>query len=73
MTESVSHYHADPPVFKPKTCISDFRYRRVACGRALLIYPISHPDWVSKPDWIVSDWEKVTCKQCLQNRAKVKI
>lgn len=67
MTGPVSHYHENPPVFKPDACVAVFKLRRVACHRLLFVYP------VSQPDWIVSDWTKVTCKQCLQRRARVKI
>lgn len=64
MSNPVSHYCNRPPVFKPDDCIGAFKARRVACRRLLMVYP------VSQPDWIVSDWTKVTCKQCLQWWAK---
>lgn len=66
MSNLVSHYHENPPVFKPDDCVAAFKLRRVACQRLLFVYP------VSQPDWIVSDWDKVTCKQCLKWFSKVK-
>ena len=67
MKNPVSHYHENPPMFKPDACMTAFKNRRVACGRLLYIYP------VSQPDWVVSVPARVTCKQCLKRLEKTKV
>jgi len=56
----ISHYHECPPVFPRSAYIASFEERRVPCGRLLVVYPFS------PPDWIVSVPARVTCKQCLK-------
>jgi hypothetical protein len=60
MKPPISHYHEYPPRFEPDACIAVFKQRLVPCGRRLLVFPCS------PPDWIVSVPARVTCKQCLK-------